>query len=114
MTILTPRCPDGTDIGRRREHRRIGHPLFRRPGGTGVSSSRSVWAAWDSWGGHREMFTARGRHRRTVVIAGDGSFFAHGMEIHTALQYRLPITFVRSTTTRMLCVTREQLFYEDR
>ncbi len=37
---------------------------------------------------------AMGRARRTVVIAGDGSFFMHGMEIHTALQYGLPVTFV--------------------
>ncbi len=27
---------------------------------------------------------------RTVVIARDGAFFMHGMEVHTAVQYRLP------------------------
>ncbi|MGW5637749.1 thiamine pyrophosphate-binding protein [Streptomyces sp. NPDC003832] len=32
--------------------------------------------------------------RRTVVLAGDGSFFMHGMEVHTAVEHRLPITFV--------------------
>lgn len=57
----------------------------------------------------------RERRRRTVVIAGDGSFFMHGMEIHTALQYRLPITFVLfDNHAHAMCVTREQLFYEDR
>lgn len=58
---------------------------------------------------------AFGRSRRTVVIAGDGAFFMHGMEIHTAVQYRLPITFVLfNNNAHAMCVTREQLFYEDR
>jgi acetolactate synthase-1/2/3 large subunit len=55
-----------------------------------------------------------GRSRRTVVVAGDGSFFMHGMEVHTALQYRLPITFVLfNNNAHAMCVTREQLFYND-
>jgi acetolactate synthase-1/2/3 large subunit len=50
-----------------------------------------------------------------VVIAGDGSFFMHGMEIHTAVQYRLPITFLLfDNHAHAMCVTREQLFYGDR
>ena len=54
-------------------------------------------------------------HRRTVVIAGDGAFFMHGMEIHTAVQYRLPVTFVLfNNNAHAMCVTREQLFYQDR
>lgn len=54
------------------------------------------------------------RRRRTVVIAGDGSFFMHGMEIHTALEYRLPVTFVLlNNNAHAMCVTREQLFYGD-
>jgi acetolactate synthase I/II/III large subunit len=55
---------------------------------------------------------AFGRRRRTVVIAGDGSFFMHGMEIHTALQYGLPMTFLLfDNHAHAMCVTREQLFY---
>jgi acetolactate synthase-1/2/3 large subunit len=55
------------------------------------------------------------RRRRTVVIAGDGSFFMHGLELHTAVQYRLPITFVLfNNNAHAMCVTREQLFYDDR
>ncbi|BBX06641.1 thiamine pyrophosphate-binding protein [Mycolicibacterium aichiense] len=55
------------------------------------------------------------RNRRTVVIAGDGSFFMHGMEIHTALHYRLPVTFLLfDNHAHAMCVTREQLFYGDR
>jgi acetolactate synthase-1/2/3 large subunit len=53
--------------------------------------------------------------RRVVVIAGDGAFFMHGMEVHTAVQYRLPVTFVLfNNNAHAMCVTREQLFYEDR
>jgi acetolactate synthase-1/2/3 large subunit len=66
-----------------------------------------------SFGGGIGMAFARSR--RTVVIAGDGSFFMHGMEIHTALQYRLPITFLLfDNHAHAMCVTREQMFYEDR
>jgi acetolactate synthase-1/2/3 large subunit len=50
--------------------------------------------------------------RRVVVIAGDGAFFMHGLEVHTAVQYRLPVTFVLfNNNAHAMCVTREQLFY---
>lgn len=56
---------------------------------------------------------AVGRGRRTVVVAGDGSFYMHGSEIHTAIQYRLPITFVLfNNNAHAMCVTRERLFYD--
>lgn len=52
------------------------------------------------------------RGRRTVVIAGDGSFFMHGMELHTAIQHRLPVTFILfNNNAHAMCVTREQLFF---
>ena len=51
---------------------------------------------------------------RTVVIAGDGAFFMHGMEVHTGVHYRLPVTFVLfNNNAHAMCVTREQLFYDD-
>jgi acetolactate synthase I/II/III large subunit len=54
------------------------------------------------------------RGGRTVVIAGDGAFFMHGMEVHTAVHYRLPVTFVLfNNNAHAMCVTREQLFYDD-
>jgi acetolactate synthase I/II/III large subunit len=57
---------------------------------------------------------AFGRNRRTVVIAGDGAFYMHGMEIHTAVQYRLPVTFLLfDNHAHAMCVTREQQFYND-
>ncbi len=51
---------------------------------------------------------------RTVVIAGDGAFFMHGMEVHTAVHYQLPVTFVLfNNNAHAMCATREQLFYDD-
>ncbi|OYN75861.1 thiamine pyrophosphate-binding protein [Mycolicibacterium sphagni] len=65
-----------------------------------------------SFGAGIGMAFARGR---TAVIAGDGAFFMQGMEIHTALHYRLPVTFVLfDNHAHAMCVTREQLFYGDR
>jgi acetolactate synthase-1/2/3 large subunit len=55
-----------------------------------------------------------GPPRRTVVIAGDGAFYMHGMELHTAIEHRLPVTFVLfNNNAHAMCVTREQLFYDD-
>ncbi|MDT0377717.1 thiamine pyrophosphate-binding protein [Streptomyces sp. DSM 42041] len=51
--------------------------------------------------------------RRTYVLSGDGGFYAHGMELHTAVEYGLPVTFVIfDNNAHGMCVTREQLFYE--
>ncbi|WP_227997610.1 thiamine pyrophosphate-binding protein [Nocardia australiensis] len=53
--------------------------------------------------------------RHTVVIAGDGAFFMHGMELHTAIEHELPITFiVLNNNAHAMCLTREQLYYRDR
>ncbi|MFK0223859.1 thiamine pyrophosphate-binding protein [Streptomyces vinaceus] len=49
--------------------------------------------------------------RRTYVLAGDGSFFMHGMEVHTAVEYSAPVTFVVfNNNAHAMCVLREQLF----
>jgi acetolactate synthase-1/2/3 large subunit len=57
---------------------------------------------------------ARAAGGRVVVIAGDGAFFMHGMEVHTAVHYRLPVTFVLlNNNAHAMCVTREQLYYDD-
>ncbi|WP_405490010.1 thiamine pyrophosphate-binding protein [Nocardia sp. NBC_00511] len=56
--------------------------------------------------------SALGRRRRTVVVAGDGAYFMHGNEIHTAVEYRAPVTFVVfNNNAHAMCVTREQVFY---
>ncbi|NGP07336.1 thiamine pyrophosphate-binding protein [Rhodococcus sp. 14C212] len=59
--------------------------------------------------------SAFARNRRTFVIAGDGAFFMHGLEMHTAIEHDLPVTFiVFNNNAHAMCVTREQLFYRDR
>ncbi|PXW31419.1 UNVERIFIED_CONTAM: acetolactate synthase-1/2/3 large subunit [Williamsia faeni] len=50
--------------------------------------------------------------QRSVVLAGDGAFLMHGMEIHTAIEHRLPVTVVLfNNNAHGMCVTREQLFF---
>jgi acetolactate synthase-1/2/3 large subunit len=54
------------------------------------------------------------RRQRTVVIAGDGAFFMHGLELHTAVQYRLPVTFVLcNNNAHGMSVIRRQLFSDN-
>jgi acetolactate synthase-1/2/3 large subunit len=113
MTVLDSVLPDDVDvvvdagnIGASAIHylpvRRDGRFLVALGmGGMGYSFGAGVGVAF-------------GRRRRTVVIAGDGAFYMHGMEIHTALQYRLPVTFLLfDNHAHAMCVTREQLFDDD-
>jgi acetolactate synthase-1/2/3 large subunit len=113
MTALDAALPGGTDIvvdagniGASAIHylpvRRDGRFIVALGmGGMGYSFGAGVGVAF-------------GRRRRTVVIAGDGSFLMHGMEIHTAVQYRLPVTFLLfDNHAHAMCVTREQMFYDD-
>jgi acetolactate synthase-1/2/3 large subunit len=123
MTVLDAALPDGTDIvvdagniGASAIHylpvRRDGRFIVALGmGGMGYSFGAGVGVAFG-----RASARANGDRvrRRTVVIAGDGSFLMHGMEIHTALQYRLPVTFLLfDNHAHAMCVTREQLFYDD-
>jgi acetolactate synthase-1/2/3 large subunit len=79
-------------------------------GGMGYSFGAGIGVAFA-----RSAATNPSPPHRTVVIAGDGAFFMHGMEIHTALHYRLPVTFVLfDNHAHAMCATREQLFYGDR
>jgi acetolactate synthase I/II/III large subunit len=113
MAVLDAALPDGVDIvvdagniGASAIHhlpvRRDGRFIVALGmGGMGYSFGAGVGMAF-------------GRGQRTIVIAGDGSFFMHGMEIHTALQYKLPVTFLLfDNHAHAMCVTREQLFYDD-
>jgi acetolactate synthase-1/2/3 large subunit len=113
MAVLDAALPDGVDIvvdagniGASAIHhlpvRRDGRFIVALGmGGMGYSFGAGVGMAF-------------GRGKRTIVIAGDGSFFMHGMEIHTALQYKLPVTFLLfDNHAHAMCVTREQLFYDD-
>jgi len=117
MTVLDRMLPDGVDvvvdagnIGASAIHhlpvRRDGRFIVALGmGGMGYSFGAGIGVAF-----------GRGSdlNSRTVVISGDGSFFMHGMEIHTALQYGLPVTFLLfDNHAHAMCVTREQQFYGD-
>lgn len=119
MTVLDHALPDGTDIvvdagntGAAAIHylpvrRRGRFAVALGMGGMGYSFGAGIGMAFARAGAHT-------RGRRVVVIAGDGAFFMHGMEIHTALHYRLPVTFVLlNNNAHAMCVTREQLYYDD-
>lgn len=119
MAVLDGVLPDGTDIvvdagntGAAAIHylpaRRGGRfAVALGMGGMGYSFGAGIGMAF----GRANTGRPGGR---TVVIAGDGAFFMHGMEIHTAVQYRLPVTFILfNNNAHAMCVTREQLFYDD-
>ncbi|MGB8390277.1 thiamine pyrophosphate-binding protein [Mycobacterium sp.] len=82
-------------------------------GGMGYSFGAGIGMAFAR--AMRPGAKSRKPRRRAVVIAGDGAFFMHGMEIHTAVHYGLPVTFVLlDNHAHAMCATREQLFYGDR
>ena len=120
MAVLDRALPDGTDIvvdagntGAAAIHylpvRRDGRFVVALGmGGMGYSFGAGIGMAF----GRANTDRPGGR---TAVIAGDGAFFMHGMEVHTAVHYRLPVTFVLfNNNAHGMCVTREQLFYGDR
>ena len=48
--------------------------------------------------------------RRCTVLAGDGAFFMHGLDIHTAIEHALPITYVIwNNRAHGMCLVRERL-----
>ncbi|MFG2734066.1 thiamine pyrophosphate-binding protein [Streptomyces harbinensis] len=48
----------------------------------------------------------------TYVVAGDGAFYMHGLEIHTAAELGLPVTFlIVNNNAHAMCHTREQVFF---
>jgi acetolactate synthase-1/2/3 large subunit len=122
MVVLDRLLPDGVDIvvdAGNTGASAIHHLPVRRDGrfavalgmgGMGYSFGAGIGMAF----GRAMNRGLSGPSRRTVVIAGDGAFFMHGMEVHTAVQYRLPVTFVLfNNNAHAMCVTREQLFYDD-
>lgn len=120
MVALDRALPDGVDlvVDAGNTGAAAVHYLPVRRGGRFVVAL-GMGAMGYSFGAGVGMAFARGRgpqpRRRTVVIAGDGAFYMHGMEIHTALQYRLPVTFVLfDNHAHAMSVNRDQLFYHDR
>lgn len=52
--------------------------------------------------------------RPTVILAGDGAFFMHGMEIHTAIEAQAPVLLVvLNNDAHGMCVAREEKFFPD-
>jgi acetolactate synthase-1/2/3 large subunit len=48
--------------------------------------------------------------QRCYVLAGDGAFFMHGLEIHTAVEHALPITYlIFNNRAHGMCLVRERL-----
>ena len=119
MRVLDGMLADGTDIVV--DAGNVGasaiHYLPARRGGRFVVALGMGGMGYSFGAGIGIAFAAKSEQpgRRIIVIAGDGSFFMHGMEIHTALQYRLPVTFLLfDNHAHAMCVTREQVFYQDR
>jgi acetolactate synthase I/II/III large subunit len=68
-------------------------------GGMGFSFGAAVGAAFAN-------------RRPTYLLCGDGSFLMHGTEVHTAVEYDLPITFVIfNNNAHAACLSREELLY---
>jgi acetolactate synthase-1/2/3 large subunit len=96
MTVLDAALPAGADIvvdagniGASAIHylpvRRDGRFVVALGmGGMGYSFGAGIGMSFGAMSARAKNRRQSGR--RTVVIAGDGSFFMHGMEIHTALQ----------------------------
>lgn len=119
MAVLNDALPDGTDIVVDAGNTGAAaiHYLGARRGGR-FAVALGMGGMGYSFGAGIGMALGRANSGRpagrTVVIAGDGAFFMHGMEVHTAVQYRLPVTFVLfNNNAHAMCVTREQLFYGD-
>ncbi|WP_278261075.1 thiamine pyrophosphate-binding protein [Nocardia sp. AG03] len=109
--------PDGTDVfaDAGNTGASVVHHLRVPDGGRFVVALGMGGMGYAFGAGIGSAFARRDGPRRTVVVAGDGAFFMHGMEIHTAVEYDLPITFVVfNNNAHAMCVTREQLFYRDR
>jgi acetolactate synthase-1/2/3 large subunit len=54
-------------------------------------------------------------HKPTLVICGDGAFMMTGLEIHTAVELKLPILWiVFNNNMHGMCVTRQHLYFETR
>lgn len=55
------------------------------------------------------------KHKRSMVLCGDGAFMITGLEIHTAVDLGLPILWVVfNNGMHGMCVTRQQLFFAGR
>jgi acetolactate synthase-1/2/3 large subunit len=55
--------------------------------------------------------SAAAARRRTYVFAGDGAFFMHGLELHTAVEHGLPlVAVVFDNRSHAMCELRDELY----
>lgn len=51
--------------------------------------------------------------KKSYVFLGDGAFLMYGLEIHTALEYDLPVVFfIFNNNSHGMCTTRENIFLD--
>lgn len=76
-------------------------------GGGQVSVALGMGAMGHAFGA--SIGAASHTRRRTYVIAGDGAFYMHGLEVHTAREYELPITYILlNNNAHAMCRLREE------
>jgi acetolactate synthase-1/2/3 large subunit len=52
--------------------------------------------------------------RRCTVLAGDGAFFMNGFDVHTAVEHRLPVTYIIfNNNAHGMCLVRERLLLQE-
>jgi acetolactate synthase-1/2/3 large subunit len=113
LALVERALPDGgvvvIDAGNTGAH--AVHHLRLPRGGRSLIAMGMAGMGW-SFGAAVGAALASGR--RTFVLAGDGAFFMHGLEVHTALEHRLPITYlVFNNRAHGMCVVRERLLLRE-
>lgn len=52
-------------------------------------------------------------NKKSYIFLGDGSFLMHGLELHTAMEYDLPVVFfIFNNNSHGMCSTRENFFLD--
>ncbi|HVT09753.1 MAG TPA: thiamine pyrophosphate-binding protein [Polyangia bacterium] len=83
------------------------HHVAVPPGGRWLLAMGMAGMGW-TFGAAVGAACATGR--RCTVLAGDGAFFMQGLDVHTALEHDLPITYVvLNNRAHGMCLVRERL-----
>ncbi|GAB3126988.1 thiamine pyrophosphate-binding protein [Tsukamurella serpentis] len=88
--------------------------VHRLPFGTGDRFAVALGMGGMGHGIAAGIGAAIATRRRTVILAGDGAFFMHGMEIHTAIEAGAPVLLVvLNNDAHGMCVAREDKFFPE-
>ncbi|MGX9295869.1 thiamine pyrophosphate-binding protein [Tsukamurella paurometabola] len=88
--------------------------VHRLPLGTGTRFLVALGMGGMGFGIAAGIGAAIATGRPTVILAGDGAFFMHGMEIHTAIEADAPVLLVvLNNDAHAMCVAREEKFFPD-